>query len=233
MGTSATRSPSPGTRATRASEELAQGPRASARCSYHLSAGLTHQKYILFSSSNRAPPPRAGKGDPRGETPGVPVFIRRPGAAAADPRASGRGDPAVDVPRDGCPRAASRTHFTPTSRNRTARSLEERGPLPFLSPPISKCLQRLMGCMLTVLHLLHCRRRTIFFVVLAFFLNTGFVCPPNPDCLRSYRRFPCASREALPVLYCVTLCIWWFRHFLPLQKARFAFGTFTIAPPPM
>merc|ERR1711924_18148 len=88
--TSATRSPSPGTRATRASEELAQGPRARARCSYRLSAGLTHQKYILFSSSNRAPPPRAGKGDPRGETPGVPVFIRHPPC----------------------------THFTPTSRNR-------------------------------------------------------------------------------------------------------------------
>merc|ERR1719471_1495454 len=30
------------------------------------------------------------------------------------------------------PRAASRTHFTPTSRNRTARSLEERGPLGLL-----------------------------------------------------------------------------------------------------
>ena len=76
------------------------------------------------------------------------------------------------------------------------------------------------------------RTSTIFFVVLAFFLNTGFVCPPNPLCFRSYRRFPWAYSEALPVLYCVTLCIWWFLHFLPLQKAFFVLGTFTIPPRP-
>jgi hypothetical protein len=38
---------------------------------------------------------------------------------------------------------------------------------------------------------------------------------------------PCANNEALPVLYWVTLCIWCFWHCLPLQKARFCFGTFT------
>lgn len=35
------------------------------------------------------------------------------------------------------------------------------------------------------LHSVHSIRRTIFLVVLAFFLKMGLVCPPNPDCLRS------------------------------------------------
>ncbi len=38
-----------------------------------------------------------------------------------------------------------------------------------------------------------------------FLWKTGLVCPPYPDCLRSYRRFPWAARESLPFLYCVTL----------------------------
>ena len=38
---------------------------------------------------------------------------------------------------------------------------------------------------------------------------------------------PCAYSDALPVLYCVTLCTWCFLHSLPLQNARFVFGTFT------
>jgi hypothetical protein len=38
---------------------------------------------------------------------------------------------------------------------------------------------------------------------------------------------PCAYSDALPVLYCVTLCIWCLRHSLPLQNARLFFGMFT------
>ena len=38
---------------------------------------------------------------------------------------------------------------------------------------------------------------------------------------------PCAYKEALPVLYWVTLCIWCFLHSLPLQNALLVFGTFT------
>jgi len=32
--------------------------------------------------------------------------------------------------------------------------------------------------------------RTIFFVVLTFFLKIGLVCPPKPFCLASYLRLP-------------------------------------------
>ena len=38
---------------------------------------------------------------------------------------------------------------------------------------------------------------------------------------------PWAYSDALPVLYCVTLCMVCLRHSLPLQKARLVFGTFT------
>ena len=38
---------------------------------------------------------------------------------------------------------------------------------------------------------------------------------------------PCAYSDALPVLYCVTLCIWCLRHALPRQNARLFFGMFT------
>ena len=41
------------------------------------------------------------------------------------------------------------------------------------------------------------------------------------------RRAPCATSEALPALYCVTLKTWWFLHFGALQKVRSVFGAFT------
>lgn len=40
-------------------------------------------------------------------------------------------------------------------------------------------------------------------------------------------RLPWAKTESLPFLYCVTLCRVCFLHFLPLQKVRRCFGTFT------
>ena len=45
----------------------------------------------------------------------------------------------------------------------------------FLSPPSSKCLHLLMGTCFFFLHVVHSILSTIFFVVLAFFLNTGLV----------------------------------------------------------
>merc|ERR1719313_2328623 len=99
---------------------------------------------------------------------------------------------------------------------------------PFLeSVPSSKCFVRLMGFMRFALHLVHSNFSTIFFVVFAFLWKMGFVWPPKPACFLSYRRFPCALSEALPVLYCVTLCGVCFRHFL--QYVRLVFGMFTIA----
>ena len=88
-------------------------------------------------------------------------------------------------------------------------------------------LERLMGFRRTVLQLVQVRRRVIFFVVFAFLWKTGFVCPPNPACLLSYRRLPCATIEALPALYCVTLKTWWLRHLGALQKVLVVFGAFT------
>lgn len=63
--------------------------------------------------------------------------------------------------------------------------------------PSSKCLQRLSANCALVLQTVHSSLKTTFFVVLAFLWKTGFVWPPYPDCLRSYRRFPCATEEAL------------------------------------
>ena len=62
--------------------------------------------------------------------------------------------------------------------------------------PSSKCLQRLSANCALVLQTVHSSLKTTFFVVLAFLWKTGFVWPPYPDCLRSYRRFPCATEEA-------------------------------------
>ena len=76
--------------------------------------------------------------------------------------------------------------------------------LGFLSQ-ISKCFERLMGFSRTVLQFVQVKRSVIFFVVFAFLWKTGLVWPPNPACLLSYRRLPCATSEALPALYCVTL----------------------------
>ena len=45
--------------------------------------------------------------------------------------------------------------------------------LPGLFAPISKCLQRLSGCCILYLQSLHSMRSVTFFVVFAFFLNTG------------------------------------------------------------
>jgi hypothetical protein len=39
--------------------------------------------------------------------------------------------------------------------------------------------------MWTCLHVPHCKRKTIFFVVFAFLWNTGLVWPPYPACLES------------------------------------------------
>merc|ERR1719265_2781783 len=83
-----------------------------------------------------------------------------------------------------------------------------------------------MGFIRFALHLLHSRFSTIFLVVFAFLWNTGFVWPPKPACLLSYRRFPCAISDAFPVLYCVTLCVVCFLQ--RLQKVLRDFGTFTI-----
>ena len=47
----------------------------------------------------------------------------------------------------------------------------------------------------------------IFLVVFAFLWKTGFVCPPYPLCFLSYLLFPCAYREAFPVLYWVTVAV--------------------------
>merc|ERR1719341_2768189 len=46
-------------------------------------------------------------------------------------------------------------------------------PFLFLSPPNSKCLHLLIGNCFLYLHSVHSIRKTIFLVVLAFFLNTG------------------------------------------------------------
>lgn len=62
--------------------------------------------------------------------------------------------------------------------------------------PSSKCLHRFSASCAFVLHTVHSSLSTTFFVVFAFLWKTGFVCPPYPDCLRSYRRFPCATEEA-------------------------------------
>ena len=90
-------------------------------------------------------------------------------------------------------------------------------------------LARLIGFRRTVLQLVQVRRRVIFLVVFAFLWKTGLVCPPKPACLLSYRRLPCATSEALPALYCVTLKTWWFLHLGALQKVFVVFGAFTIA----
>ena len=71
------------------------------------------------------------------------------------------------------------------------------------------------------------RWRVIFLVVFAFLWKTGFVCPPKPACFRSYRRFPCATSEALPALYCVTLKVSCLRQRGALQKVLSVFGAFT------
>ena len=99
--------------------------------------------------------------------------------------------------------------------------------LGFLSQ-ISKCLARLIGFRRTVLQLVHVNRSVIFLVVFAFLWKMGLVCPPNPACFESYRRLPCATSEALPALYCVTLKTWWLRHFGALQKVFVVLGAFTI-----
>ena len=100
--------------------------------------------------------------------------------------------------------------------------------LGFLSQ-ISKCFERLMGFSRTVLQFVQVKRSVIFFVVFAFLWKTGLVWPPNPACLLSYRRLPCATSEALPALYCVTLKTWWLRHLGALQKVFVVFGAFTMA----
>merc|ERR1719386_694868 len=84
----------------------------------------------------------------------------------------------------------------------------------FLSVPSSKCLVRLIGFIRFALHFVHSNFNTIFFVVFAFLWKTGFVCPPKPACFLSYRRFPWTLSEALPVLYCETLWLVCFLHFL-------------------
>ena len=63
---------------------------------------------------------------------------------------------------------------------------------------------------------------------LTFLWKIGLVCPPNPACFESYRRFPWAKLLAFPALYCETLWIVCFLHFLLLQKVRLVLGTFTI-----
>merc|ERR1712010_266005 len=84
----------------------------------------------------------------------------------------------------------------------------------FESVPNSKCFVRLMGFIRFALHFVHSNLSTIFFVVFAFLWKTGFVWPPKPICLLSYRRLPWAKLLALPALYCVTLWTWCLRHFL-------------------
>ena len=86
-----------------------------------------------------------------------------------------------------------------------------------------------MGFSRTVLQFVQVKRSVIFFVVFAFLWKTGLVWPPNPACLLSYRRLPCATSEALPALYCVTLKTWWLRHLGALQKVFVVFGAFTMA----
>merc|ERR1719291_1440029 len=101
--------------------------------------------------------------------------------------------------------------------------------LPFLeSVPSSKCFVLLIGFILFALHLVHSNFSTIFFVVLAFLWNTGFVWPPKPFCFFSYRRSPCAFPVFLPVLYCDTLCGVCFLHFL--QYVLRVLGMLTIMP---
>ena len=63
---------------------------------------------------------------------------------------------------------------------------------------------------------------------LTFLWKIGLVCPPNPACFESYRRFPWAKLLAFPALYCETLWIVCFLHFFDLQKVRLVLGTFTI-----
>lgn len=63
------------------------------------------------------------------------------------------------------------------------------------------------------------------FVVFTFFRKIGFVWPPKPCCLRSYRRRPCDCARSFDFLYCVTLWVLCDLHFL--QKVRRCFGTFT------
>merc|ERR1719191_2625918 len=96
----------------------------------------------------------------------------------------------------------------------------------FFSVPSSKCFVRLIGFMRLPLHLVHSNFSTIFLVVFAFLWKTGFVWPPKPACLLSYRRLPCAVTEALPVLYWDTLESVCLLHFL--QYVRLCFGMFTI-----
>ena len=79
---------------------------------------------------------------------------------------------------------------------------------------------------LLALQTLHSNRNVIFFVVFAFLWKIGLVCPPNPCCFRSYRRFPWAKLDALPALYWVTLCSVCLRHFL--QWVFFFLGALTI-----
>merc|ERR1719238_2345620 len=100
-------------------------------------------------------------------------------------------------------------------------------PLGFLSQ-ISKCFDRLIGLNLTDLHCVQVNRSVIFLVVFAFLWKTGLVCPPKPACLLSYRLLPCATSEALPALYCVTLKTWWFLHLGALQKVFSVLGAFTM-----
>lgn len=94
--------------------------------------------------------------------------------------------------------------------------------------PSSKCLHRFSGSCFFALHAEHSSRRTIFLVVLAFLWKTGLVCPPYPDCFRSYRRFPWANADAFPALYWVTLCSVCLPHSRLRQNVFRVFGTFTI-----
>lgn len=48
-------------------------------------------------------------------------------------------------------------------------------PFCFLSPPSSKCLQRLRAICILYLQTVHSSRRTTFLVVLAFLWKTGLV----------------------------------------------------------
>merc|ERR1719191_2324185 len=75
----------------------------------------------------------------------------------------------------------------------------------FFSVPSSKCFVRLMGFILLALHFVHSSFSTIFFVVFAFFLNTGLVWPPKPACFLSYRRLPWAVSDVFPVFGMFTI----------------------------
>lgn len=95
-------------------------------------------------------------------------------------------------------------------------------------PPNSKCLHRLSAICILYLHDTHSSLSTTFFVVLAFLWKTGLVCPPYPDCFRSYLRFPWARNESFPFLYCVTLCCVCFLQSFPLQYVFLVFGMLTM-----